>query len=127
MLTDAKVKGFKPRDSAQLVLDSGGLYLRVSTTGLKSWLWRRVTAGNSEMTTLGRYPAMSLAQARLERDRLRDYGPAVEAEMVPVETLEEVAKRWHERQAPLWKPHHCADVLASLQAESFPAIGRQRL
>jgi len=35
-----------------------------------------------------------------------------------------VATRWHEIQKPLWKERHAQDVLESLEADVFPAIGK---
>lgn len=60
MLTDRAVKNA----ATGMHSDDGGLYLRVSPKGKKSWV-RRVRAGGSDKwTTIGQYPAMSLAEAR---------------------------------------------------------------
>lgn len=64
MLTDAKVKNAKASESAALLFDAGGLYLRVAPSGVKSWRWRREEGGRDLVSTLGRYPAMSLAMDR---------------------------------------------------------------
>lgn len=45
--------------------DSRGLYLRVSTTGVKSWMFRYTRAdGSRAKLGLGRFPALGLADAR---------------------------------------------------------------
>jgi integrase len=44
--------------------DGGGLYLRVSATGAKSWVFRFQVAGRRRDMGLGAYPALSLADAR---------------------------------------------------------------
>lgn len=44
--------------------DGGGLYLNVSPTGTKSWLFMWVTDGKRREMGLGAYPAVSLAVAR---------------------------------------------------------------
>ena len=43
--------------------DGGGLYLRVSPTGSKSWVFRFQIDGSRDMG-LGPYPDISLAEAR---------------------------------------------------------------
>jgi hypothetical protein len=44
--------------------DGGGLYLRVSPTGAKSWVFRFQLNGNRRDMGLGPYPDISLAEAR---------------------------------------------------------------
>jgi integrase len=44
--------------------DGGGLYLRVSATGAKSWVFRFQLDGRRRDMGLGPYPAISLAEAR---------------------------------------------------------------
>jgi integrase len=44
--------------------DGGGLYLNVSPSGTKSWLFMWVVAGKRREMGLGPYPAISLAKAR---------------------------------------------------------------
>ena len=44
--------------------DGGGLYLRVSETGAKSWVFRFQLDGKRRDMGLGPYPDISLAEAR---------------------------------------------------------------
>jgi integrase len=46
--------------------DGGGLYLNVSTTGAKSWLFMWVRGGKRREMGMGNYPAISLAKARTQ-------------------------------------------------------------
>lgn len=71
MLTDTKIRAQKPRDRAYRVADSNGLCLEVRPSGAKAWRYRYRHAGQASMITVGEYPAMGLADARAERDRLR--------------------------------------------------------
>ena len=71
MLTDTKIRAQKPRDRAYRVADSNGLCLEVRPSGAKAWRYRYRHAGQASMITMGEYPAMGLADARAERDRLR--------------------------------------------------------
>jgi len=71
MLTDTKLRTLKPRETAFRVADSNGLCIEVRPTGSKVWRYRYRHAGKASITTLGEYPAMTLAEARAERDRAR--------------------------------------------------------
>ncbi len=65
MLTNIQTRNAKPRGGRDTWLcDGGGLYLRVRASGSKSWVVRRKRHGKTEVITLGRYPALSLSQAR---------------------------------------------------------------
>ncbi len=66
-LTDLKVKALPPDPSRRLEMpDPGqaGLYLIIQPTGRKSWAVRYRQNGRSRKLTLGRFPAIGLADAR---------------------------------------------------------------
>ena len=71
MLTDTKLRTLKPREAAYRVADSNGLCIEVRPRGSKVWRYRYRHAGNASIATLGEYPAMTLAEARAERDKAR--------------------------------------------------------
>ena len=57
--------------------DGGGLWLQVSDTGSKSWVFRYTVGGRERWPGLGPYPEVSLADARkraLEYRQLRAHG-----------------------------------------------------
>ncbi len=69
-LTDTYVKasGLKPGRHS----DGGGLYLNVTPTGSRSWLFMWVRQGRRREMGLGSYPAVSLAKARAIAARHRE-------------------------------------------------------
>lgn len=71
VLTDTKLRGMKARATVYRQADSNGLCIEVRPTGAKMWRYRYRYNGKASMAPLGEYPAVSLAQARTERDRLR--------------------------------------------------------
>jgi len=71
MLTDTKLRAMKPRENVYRVADTNGLCIEVRPTGSKLWRYRYRFAGKPSMAALGEYPAMSLAEARVERDKAR--------------------------------------------------------
>lgn len=71
MLTDTKLRTLKPRAKAFRLADANGLCIEVRPSGVKVWRYRYRYAGKPSMITMAEYPQMGLAEARVERDRLR--------------------------------------------------------
>ncbi|WP_390252253.1 tyrosine-type recombinase/integrase [Vibrio parahaemolyticus] len=75
-LTDARLKTYlgKPRDKQATIADGLGLSARISKKGGISWLFRFRLKGetNANWISLGRYPDVTLRQARVERDKCRE-------------------------------------------------------
>ena len=67
-LTDTALKALKPRDKTYTVTDDRGLYVEVFLTGGVVWRYRYRLNGKYEKLTLGKYPALTLKNARLKRD-----------------------------------------------------------
>ncbi|GLR87992.1 tyrosine-type recombinase/integrase [Bradyrhizobium iriomotense] len=72
-LTDASVRALKATDGRAALGDGAckGLWIRCTTSGLKTWSYAYKQDGQARRVTLGEYPAMSLAKARIEVDELR--------------------------------------------------------
>lgn len=67
-LTDTALKALKPRDASYIVSDDRGLYVEVLPSGSIVWRYRYRLDGKREKLTLGKYPALTLKNARLKRD-----------------------------------------------------------
>ena len=65
----------------KMVADAAGLRLLVRPTGKMIWIYRYSLCGKPGEVTLGRYPHLSLAEARQRRSGYRHYqrdGPALD-------------------------------------------------
>jgi len=71
VLTDTKLKALKVQNASYRMADSNGLCIEVRPTGAKVWRYRYRINDKASMVTIGEYPAVSLQQARAERDKLR--------------------------------------------------------
>lgn len=71
MLTDTKLRSMKAKEKIYRVADANGLCIEVRQTGARLWRYRYRYNGKASMIPLGEYPAVSLADARAERDRMR--------------------------------------------------------
>lgn len=68
MLTDREIKGLKPESKEYKRYDGDGLFLFVTPKGTKTWKYRYEWHGKERFPKLGRYPEMSLLDARRARD-----------------------------------------------------------
>lgn len=69
--TDTWLRAARPEAPAEYMEDGTGLGLRVGTTGKKTWFARYSHNGKQTRATLGEYPAMPLARARIKLGDLR--------------------------------------------------------
>lgn len=118
--------------------DGDGLYLQVTASGAKSWIYRFALAGRRREMGLGRYPDVSLAaareaatEARKARAAGRDPIAARDAERAR-KRLEEVrgvlfrdaAQRFLDDHEPTWRnPKHRQQWRNTLTTYVYPAIG----
>ena len=63
-LTASKINGLKATGKAYRKADGDGLYLFVTSMGGKSWQYRYRHGGRQQTLTIGKYPAVTLADAR---------------------------------------------------------------
>ena len=63
-LTDIAVKSSKPKEKAYKLTDGNGLYLFISPAGGKLWRYDFAINKTRKTLTLGKYPLMSLLEAR---------------------------------------------------------------
>lgn len=68
-LTNTEVAKAKPKDKPYRLYDGNGLVLNIAKSGTKTWYYQysRPYTGIADMFKLGRYPALSLADARKKR------------------------------------------------------------
>lgn len=72
MKSELQARKARPRAKPYRIRFDRCLYLYVAPTGTKTWQYRYMVGGRASTLTLGHYPAMSLAQARVEAGKWRD-------------------------------------------------------
>jgi integrase len=128
MLTNAAVKAARPKSRAYKMFDERGLHLFIAPTGLKAWRLKCRVQGREKLLSLGRYPEISLAEAREGADRTREaIAAARDPSVAPAADFETVARDWHAHRRPRWSDRHASDVLTSLERDVFSALGGKPL
>lgn len=142
MLTVKQIEAAQYGSSPQRLSDGNGLYVRLSKGGSKTFQLRVTRSGRSEWISLGRYPDMSLRDARmraaLKRAEILDHEAPRSArpEAVPelpgsasqVPLLRDFAKIWFDRKKQgLSNGKHIQQNWTTLETYVFPQLGRMRL
>lgn len=134
-LKELEVRYATKRARDYKLTDGEGLYLLVRPNGSKLWRMKYRYADREKLLAFGRYPDVSLAEARLRRAAAKvalgqggDPGargekPAKATGM----TFEEAARAWHSHRATSLEPGHAARTLARLERDAFPAFGASDL
>jgi integrase len=132
-LTDAKIKGLKPRKAMYKVFDTGrtGLHIVVNTSGSKLWRMRYWFDGKEKTYSIGKYPYVSLSEARekvFEARKLlaHDVDPTAERKAEKIQaraaenTFKAVALEWFEKRASGWSEGYADMVRDRLEKQLFP-------
>ena len=72
MLNDLKIKSLKPREELYRVADHSGLCIEIRPSGSKFWRYRYRFLTKAKMLTIGQYPEITLAYARLKTMEYRE-------------------------------------------------------
>jgi integrase len=134
-LTELAVKAYKPKAKLYRVADGGGLALEISPSGSKLWRWRYYFQGKAQMLALGKYPALTLAEARKKRDEARalvEVGkhPSREKKIQKLRkahegenSFEKIARRWLAVKGEGQSERYSTQSLARMEKHVFPMIG----
>ena len=134
-LNDRQIRNAKPADKPYKLTDGSGLYLTITPAGGKLWRLDYAIDGKRKTLSIGKYPAVSLLEARQAAEQARaDLAKGIDPAAVKQQakaarqaalrnTFESVARRWYADNLHRWKPNHAARLLAYLEKDVFPAIG----
>lgn len=136
-LTVVQVKNIKPREKTFKVSDERGLYLLINPNGSKLWKFKYRFTGLEKKLSLGKFPDISLADAREARDEARKHlanniDPSALKKSLKYSQLqtaknsfESIAREWHAKFTPNWTPDHGSRILTRLKQDIFPWIGQR--
>jgi len=127
VLTEKKIRDLKPKEKRYVVGDSDCLYLEIMPSGTKAWQFRqRLKTGETVTTTrktLGHYPALSLYEARLERDRLKIARERARGHGLTAATFREIAEDWYAKKcAPVVSAKYARAQRSRLEMYVYPTL-----
>ncbi|HXA47590.1 MAG TPA: integrase arm-type DNA-binding domain-containing protein [Burkholderiaceae bacterium] len=134
-LTDVQVRTAKAKEKPYKLTDGGGLYLLIKIDGAKYWRMDYRFADARRTLAFGKYPQVTLADAREKRAVARklldgDIDPSEDkkekARVVAekdAHTFEKLAREWHANKLATWHPTTARDTIRRLEIDIFPEIG----
>lgn len=138
-LSALKVRAFAAkRDTTQptKLSDGGGLFLVHTKAGSPVWRVKFRYGRLERLYSVGPYPAISLDEARAERDivhaQIRDGVDPVQARQLrraervtaSAETFEKVAGEWFDKNKRFWSDVHYEKARQAFERDVYPVIGR---
>ncbi|HCA9524853.1 TPA: tyrosine-type recombinase/integrase [Klebsiella variicola subsp. variicola] len=131
-LNDSKIRKLKPFSKPFKVSDAHGLYLLIKPGGSRHWYLKYRINGKESRIALGAYPAVSLSDARHQREGIRkmlalNINPAQQRAVergtyTPEKVFKIVALAWHKSNKK-WSQNTADRLLARLNNHVFPVIG----
>ena len=134
-LTDVAVKKAKPGDKRRTIFDGGGLCIQIEPAGGKLWRYQYRFEGKRKLLALGKYPDVSLAEARKRHAAAREQlaqgiDPSVAKQAKKAagkersaNSFEVIAREWFE----LWKADkeekYPRRTMLLLEKDVFPWLG----
>lgn len=122
-----------PRQKAYKLSDSGGLHLLVQPNGSRLWRLAYRFGGKQKTLAFGKYPAVSLTEARVRREKAKEQlaggrDPALsdsEAALVAGSTFKQVAEQWKQTWQGNKTQRHVDRVWGRLLNDVFPSLGER--
>lgn len=134
-LNDRQIRNAKHSNKPYKLADGGGLYLYITPAGGKLWRLKYRMAGKEKLLSIGKYPAVSLSEAREAAENARrmlaqGQDPAAAKQQAKqaqqaalLNTFAHLAAEWHQHQRAGWQPNHAAKVWRSFETDILPALG----
>jgi integrase len=134
-LSDVVIKNLFPSDKETMFKDGGGLFVNVNPNGSKYFQLRYTFEGKQKKIQIGKYPDMSLQEARIESLRIRllinsGIDPSMERKKdkargrVLVETtFEVVAERWLFLKKSMVSESYHIKIAGTIRSNCYRQIG----
>jgi integrase len=139
MLTELQCKNAKPREKPYILSDGNSLYLEIHPNGGRYWRYKYRFLDKQKRCALGVYPETGLAEAR---EKLREARKLVsngidpnqnkrekkrEAILEAQNTLEMVARLWHEKKAVGLSPRYANFMWSRIEKDILPKLGSRHI
>lgn len=135
-LTDKAIKAFVSKAApGNKLADGGGLYLFITPAGGITWRVKFRTDGKEKIYSIGPYPLVSLAAARVELSEVKSLllegkDPVAERRVNRAataantdNTFKAVAQKWLTMKQREWSPGHYTKSSRAFERDIYPSIG----
>ena len=137
-LSNTEISAAKAAEKQYSLADGYGLYLRIATSGTKTWLFNYYRPHTNKRANLsfGNYPSVTLAEARSMRSNSRSLlAKGVDPQTSKAQsdrskqdealaTLMAVTAAWLEVKKHRVSLDHAGDIWRSLELHIFPSLGK---
>ena len=133
-LTATAIKNATPKEKQYKLVDGGGLYLIIRTSG-KYWRYNYRFAKKQKTLALGVYPSVSLKEARsLHQEAKKQLTSGIDpshqrkldkitANQQAQDSFQAIASEWLSKQKVKWSDSHCSNVVSRLENHIYPWLG----
>jgi hypothetical protein len=134
-LTNTEIRRSKAGQKAYRLSDANSLFLWITPAGGKLWRWAYEFEGREKLMSIGKYPLVTLAEARVRRDEARKLlanGIDPMAKRKQEKTSERsraqgsfknMASLWLEHWAEGKSPRHVEYTRRRIEMDILPALG----
>lgn len=138
-LTDTQCRNAKPTDKQYRLSDGGWLTLLIKPNGTKLWQYRYRWAGKESVYSIGEYPQVGLADARIAMLAAKEQvkvgiNPthAKQAERLANQatgenTFKAIAEQWLAKKKVNWAESTYSQCKKVLEGDVFPKIGKMAI
>jgi len=143
-LTVKGIQSLETKEKRYRKADGQNLYIEVKPSGTKTFLFRvqMKDLGIDSYMSLGRFPALSLAEARIKRDQLtllvhdginpieqkrkaKEEQQALEQEQASRLTFSQLFEQWHDHNQISWDYKYAMDIRNRITQHLLPTLGDQ--
>jgi hypothetical protein len=134
-LSNTKIAKLKPKRRAYKESDEKGLYLYITPSGGKLWRLKYRFGGKEKVLSFGKYPEITLKQARDKRDEAKstlanDIDPSELKQQqkrarigLSGSSFEVVTREWVAKFSTNWSPVYSERLIGRFERNVFPWIG----
>ncbi|MCS3423454.1 integrase [Rahnella sp. BIGb0603] len=133
MLTVKQIDAAKSKEKPYRLLDSNGLYLYIPPSGKKVWQLRFKLAGKEKILTVGKYPYMTLQEAR---DKAYEARKGLSEGVDPVKAKKDkgvtddfgsIYQEWFEHKRQVWSEGYSLELSRMFADDILPYLGSKKI
>ena len=133
-LTDLIVKNAKVKDKKYKLVDGGGLYCDILSSGVKVWRYNYRYNNKQKTYTMGKYPHVSLSQARqlleqAKKDLHSNIDPSQKKQIkkrgIDANTFQAIAETWLAYKKSHWSNSNYIRTESYLRRDVYPLLGQR--